>query len=624
MSSENVVLAYPHPHVMVYVEDNTVYKETYLTPDEPIKLIQCGAFASGRDNQLIYCEGLGEFLHEFGNPNYKLYGQPGYNISATLSTGYAAAYVMRVMPEDATYSNLVILANYKVEETDTGEVDENGDPIMEKKLHIGFSSTSITNATTVAELDAAVTALIGDPADDGTITRPLFYVYQKGRGTYGNATRIRFADVTAYDDPDNTYFSYRLDVLRMADTLVRDEYVFGSLNPDLFDNYTKESLYLEDLINDPESGLGKVSIGVLETTLNELLDVVNSIQDEEPFTLSTLDILFGKNLDGTNNNKIVLYEPDNAVDLTKTEGLSLYNGSEGSFDTSNPSRDDAITECLVKAYAGEYDKMIKSRFSSPADFMLDANFDSSVKRQMVALAKYRQYDAMCYIDSGFASTVDEEISWLEEYEQVWGNNVLKVLHHFKIRDVEYTGKTIPVTFTYHLASLIPTHLKVYGLDVPMALENARITNAVKGSFLPVIDPDENDIKSALYKLRGNYCETVGYGVYQRGVCITSQKETSDRLDEFNEYILHLAVKIASDIMYSKIYKFGEPDDRTRYQKDANDRLNRELGKYVRSISVNFEMSKDDERRNIMRIVLRIVFKTVVKRGVVEVYLDPRA
>lgn len=626
MSSENVVLTYPHPHVVVYVEDNTVYTETYLTPEEPIKMIQCGAFASGRDNQLIYCENLGEFLNEFGSPNFKLYGQPGYNIAKALSTGNAGAYVMRVMPDDATYSNLVILANYKVEEVETGETDEDGNPIKANKLKLGFSSTTITNATSIDELDAAVSALIGDPADDGTITRPLFYVYQKGRGAYGNATRIRFADVTAYDDPETTYFTYRLDVLRMAETLVRDEYAYGSLNPDLFDKSSKESLYLEDLVNDPEEGLGKISISVSESTLNELLDTVNGllVDGEEEYTLSSLDLLFGKNLDGTTNGKIEFYQPENSVDLVGSEGLNLYSGTEGSFETTNSLRDDAISECLVKAYAGEYDKMIKSRFSSPADFMLDANFDDAVKRQMVGLANYRLYDAMCYIDSGLASTVDELIAWLEDYQNVWGYNVCKTLHHYKIRDIEYTGKTIPVTTTYHLAGLIPNMLKTFGFSEPMVLENARVTDAVKGSFLPVIDPDEDEIKSTIYKLRGNYYETVKYGVYQRGVCITSQKTTSDRLDEFNEYILHLAVKISYDIMYSKIYKLGESEDRARYQKEANEKLERELGKYVRSISISFEMSADDERRNIMRLKLRIVYKTIVKRGVVEIYLDPRA
>ena len=32
---------------------------------------------------------------------------------------------------------------------------------------------------------------------------------------------------------------------------------------------------------------------------------------------------------------------------------------------------------------------------------------------------------------------------------------------------------------------------------------------------------------------------------------------------------------------------------------------------------------DNEKRNILRLKIRIVFKTVVKRGIVEVYLDPR-
>ena len=619
MSFENVVLQYPHPCIAgIFVEDNTTYQETFLTPEEPVTLLQCGAFASGRDNQLMYCADYEEFVNEFGKPDYSLYGQAGYNVTAALKTGHAAAYVMRVMPEDATFANLVVMANYGVGEVTDEETGESS-----KVMNITYSFQTIENATTVEELDAAVESLKQyDPSDDGSYSNPLFYVYQTGRGSYGNATRVRFADVTAYDDPDTTNHTYRLDVLQMSNKLVRQEYAFGCFNPALFDAVSKESLYLADLINDVENGMAKINIGIVDSTMNKMVDMYNNTFDTNE-TASTLDVLFGCNMDGTINHNLSIVN-----ELSNTDGVSLNSGSDGSFEANAEGRDEAIAACLMKAYSTDketcYDKRIMSRYATPVDFALDANFPADVKKQRVALALKRQWDCMTYIDSGLLSTVEEIINWLTEMQDYAGNNVIRELHHFKIRDTEYTGKTIPVTTTYFLASRIPKHFKTRGLNTPMVLEDARVTDAVKGSFLPVIDPDEDDIKAQIYTLRGNYYETVKYGVYQRGCCITSQKETSDRLDEFNEYILQLAVRKAVEIMRSKIYKFGEADDRANYKTLANASLQHLLGPLVRSVTVDFTMSKTDERRNILRIVLRIVYKTVVKRGIVEVYLDPRA
>lgn len=620
MSFENVVLTYPHPHIVVYVEDNTKYTETFLTEEEPVKFIQCGAFASGRDNQLIYCENYDQYISEFGEPNYKLYGQAGYNAARALKTGYAAGYIMRVMPEDACYANIIVSVKYKVitekEVVDGEEVDVN-------KLQIGFITSYASNATSVEELQMAFDAKKSyDPDDEGYITQPWFYAYQTGRGTYGNATRIRFNDATEYDNPENKYKCYRLDVLEMGETLVRKESAYGTFNADLFDGDSKESLYLEDLVNDVEDGFTKVHIQINEGLSNTLVDLYNEEVGDGNDTMSTIDLVFGRTMQGTTNNKIV-YLSD-SVDLYNGEGLSLYGGSEGSFDKSNLDRDDAITDCLIRAYSGVYDKMINSRYSTPADFMLDANFDIEVKKAMVALALRREYDAMCYIDCGLVSTTDSLISWLEDFKDIYGYNVVKQCQHYKVRDVDYTGKTIDMTTTYHMAGLIPRHIKTKGLNEPMAMENAMITEAVKGSFLPVIDPDDNAIKKEIYNLRGNYYETVRYNVYQRGVAITSQRELSDRMDEFNEYILHLAVAKATSILRSKIYKLGEAEDRAAYTETANKELQYILGPMVRSLSVGFTMSAEDERKSIMRLVLRIVYKTIVKRGIVEIYLDPRA
>ena len=78
-----------------------------------------------------------------------------------------------------------------------------------------------------------------------------------------------------------------------------------------------------------------------------------------------------------------------------------------------------------------------------------------------------------------------------------------------------------------------------------------------------------------------------------------------------------------NILNSNLYKFGEADDRKKYQKEAEDIILSSLSSVLRSVSVEFVMTQNDERKSIMRLRLRLVFKTIIKRGIIEVYLDPR-
>ena len=621
MSFENVVLQYPHPHIVVYVEDNSGYAETFLEEEAPVRMIQAGLFAQGRDNKLVYCASYDEFISEFGEPNYKLYGQPAYNVARALKTGYAGAYVIRVMPDDATFANAIVMIRYKVLTDDDGK----------KSLSVSYSSQTVEGATSKTDLEEKMRELaIADPDDDGYYTRPLFCVYSAGRGAYGNNTRFRIADITDYENTyGSPYRNYRLDVLRMETTLVRKEYAYGSFDQDLFDSESKESLYLEDLVNDEVQGLGKARIIINDEIYQEILDVYNTqvlSPEEEPETISTFDIIYGRTMKGEENPHIK-FEPsaDEVTFTAETDGISLFSGTDGSFEIGNPGRDQVIEDQLVKAYSGELDRFILSTYSTPADFMLDANFPEPVKRQMAALAMRREYDATLYLDCGLLDTTNECVYWLQHMKDISDPNILKELHHYKHRDTEYTGKAIDVTTTYFLAGLIPTHFKEIGLGIPMAMANARTdySEVIPGSFKPVIDPDDNDIKKVLYNYRGNYYETVRYNVFQRGVANNTQVAITDRMDEFNNYVVNLAVQTARSIMYGHLYNFAEPADRARYQTQTNRVFEDTLGRFVRSCTIEYEMTKNDEKKNILRLKIRIVFKTVVKRGIVEVYLDPR-
>ena len=682
---DNIMLTYPQPHVLTFVQDNTVYTEDFLEPDAPVKVIQLIVSGEGRDNTLLYYTTKDQLEEELGKPNYALYGQSLYNAYRVINSGYGAVYGMRVMPADATYSNVVVMAKFKVIEVDpvygepvletivpkythtsltdlqaqTGAVDGeyglttdtntyykyNGttsawveyelqtvQPVITpgtKKLAVSYTAKALTGATSDEEVNLKLDELMNlDPDDDGYMEMPFMMFRSLGRGSYGDKFRIKFVDATEYDDPENTIRTYRLDVLKLTDVLTRKESIYGTLDETSYDTELKQSLYIQDIVNDPETGSNKISVDINQFTLETMLELYNTevAGVDGQMTTGTFDPIFGKLMTGETNDLIKFEQVENGLELSSIDGFGLHEGSDGVFSTNAASqvRDQEIEDCLISALNGEYDKLILSRYSTPADIMFDANFSDAVKRGLGKLALRREYDAMTYLDGGLISDVDQMIIWLEEMKSVSGTNIIKEPHHFKIRDTEYTGKTIPVTMTYYLADALIRHLKTKGLGEPFARSNAQVMEAIRGSFKPVIDPVDQDVKKQIYLLRGNCYETVRYNVFQRTTCITSQLVQSDLSDEFNVFVLHLAVKECEDILNSKMYNLAEEEDRARYQKDAERRLKFTLGGYVRSMKVEYRMTARDEIRSILRLRLQIVFKTRVKRGIVEVIINPRA
>lgn len=257
---------------------------------------------------------------------------------------------------------------------------------------------------------------------------------------------------------------------------------------------------------------------------------------------------------------------------------------------------------------------------------MDANFPEEVKREMASFAAKREYDAMTYIDSGTMTSSSEIINFLTGLKSITAYNLVKECGTYNFRDVEYTGKIIPMSITHWLSKALPKHISIESYSTPFAREDARLqsgTDFVAGTFFPQINPDDNEVKKQIFKLGANCYETISNGVVQRSTGITTCTTNSDRKLEFNEYILHRAVKIAYDILNSKLYKIGEEADRLQYQTHAEKEISYQLAAYLRSVTVEFVMSKKDEQRSIMRLRMRLVFRTVITRGILEIYLDPR-
>lgn len=644
--SENVVLTYSHPHVATFLTDNTIYSDetSAVAPLPEFNGIQVGFFGGGRDNTVMYCSTTDMFLNEFKDPNYKLYGQAAYNAYAALETNQCGMYIMRLLPDNAYYANLTAMVDYRLDEItapdETGKEVGTGKHIMK----IRYRKASSSGANTVAVLKNKVASMYKDMMDDdqdGWYTAPAFTFWQLGRGEYGNETRLRFTDPMSYTRTDDPYRTYTLTVMEpTSQGLEEKEFLHGVMLDGLLDpnNDVNPSLFFEDVVNDPEFGSGKINMLVHVDTLESMLAMYNKLVREEyadtaeELTIDTFDPIFGLLMNGETNDLIQIVNnstDEDYLNLVSVSGFSLENGFDGDLTHSFHCEDVETekTNLLIAAFKGDIDRKLTSTFSVPADFCLDANFPNSVKRVMAEFATKREYSSMTYIDTGLLTTVPELIAWGNDFRDITGFNLVKETCCYHYRDSKFTGKIVPFTTTHFIAGALPRHIAIKSFTEPFARDNAileRGKDFVSGTFLPAITGDMKDEKEQLAHYGMNYYEAVNYTKIQRATGITAcPTTTSDRVLEFNEYILHGVVRLANAIMDSKLYKLGEPEDRLRYQTQAEKEIMYRFGDYLRSITVQFVMTAKDERRSVMRLRLAMVFKTVVTRGIVEIYLNPR-
>lgn len=606
-----IIPNYLQPHVMTVINDNTEFKEVTAPVDEGTRSIFVFTSPKGRDNTVLEIKSVSQLLEEYGRPVFKMHGQPIYNAYAFLSSGSAKAWCMRVMPTDATHSNVVIVAKVKPDKT-------------AGKLYIRFEAMKLEGLTDKEEVELKVALLTKtDPDVNGYQTYPLMAFYSQGRGVYGDSFRVRISQ-SIQSDRDNGFKNYRVEVLELENTLNRKEVFVGTLYPDAVVGLT--SLFIEDKINDKVEGSQKINIYVAQENLQAIFDLYKTIKPNTTLTEETIDFIFGKAADGTRVDGLVMEYADKTIALDAPEGVPFSGGGEGAF-TYNPAtledRENAIDNAYRAAFRGDLDSAILSKRRTPAEVILDAGYSAEVKRELIALINKR-YDAYGYIDAGIINTLSDAFTWGESMLGLGGRIFSKEFQHFKIRD-PFSGKNIPVTITFFYARMLPNHLKTYGPHVPFVGETyATLTGAIKGSLKPVVDADDLDTKEELYNLRLNYFQSLSENTFVRGTQTTSQNKWSDLSEEHNMRVLLEMKRKLEDMCASLIYNFAEAEDRKRFTEDAN-RLfaNGYVGIKVRSAEVKFEMSPFEEERSILHCYLAVVFRTIAKRVIVEIDINKR-
>lgn len=192
-STVQIIPYYAHPHVHTVINDNTWYDETVATPaapeDMPFSTCVVTGADMGIDNTFVRLNSLRTKEALFGKSNYQKYGQSSIQADV-LFNGNTNVWFCRVLPDNATYANMVVLAHYR-----KGKIlDDLGQETGKVRLEIKFSTAYATKPyltegaidnDSIEEFARSLATKTADP-QTGYMTIPLFFVRSTGRGQYGN------------------------------------------------------------------------------------------------------------------------------------------------------------------------------------------------------------------------------------------------------------------------------------------------------------------------------------------------------------------------------------------------------------------------------------------------------
>lgn len=612
---------YPHQHVQI--NDNTEVSRTYSSVSSEVTALLC-VFASpkGRDNKVLTIEdGSQGFVNEYGIGPFSLYGQPLMNAYAAAMSGACTLHCMRVTPEDASYSNVTLIAKYKVDAGDDGQ---------NKLTIMYYAKSSDGELVTLDDLDTCCT-VSGTPDESGFTAVKLLTVGCLGKGVYGKNLRFRItSDRTS--DKDNDFKNYFFGVYDNTNGMIQKEQFNVVFNSDA--TYSNVSLFAEDVINDSASGSTQLKIASYDEGFKALYDAYKTVNPDCTLTCAEFDPFFGldKNTRTALPNLDIKSDADadpaaageTAISVSSTTGVALLGGSDGSLaaDADPTERQAALNNLYLSAYNGTLDPQIKSKNRFPTTFIMDANFTKDVKLAIANLA-IKRGDCMAMLDCGTGITTKASVkAYVDENFGSSVNNRVVCIEPYcmKVRD-PYTSKAVTVTSTYWLSSRYPVHIQEWnGKHRPLAGNTFGIIDGyIRDSVYPVFDEDlDSTIMDELAEAHINFAKYNANQVVVRAMQDTKQTKQTN-LSEQNNVLILLDIKRDCERLCAAYeYDFSEPTDIARFNTDVEIIAARYRDAQVRSINAYFDKNNWESERNILHLYVEMVHKDLVKITIIEI------
>lgn len=626
------------PHRMVQINDNTEVTQTFSTAsDDRTTLLFVFTSPKGRDNKVItITNGAAGFVEEFGLGSFGLYGQPLLNAYRAAASGAARIHCMRVTADDASYSNVTIVAKWKVVDKAPAE----GETAV-KTLQVAFyAKGSDDELTNLDDMDTLIN-VDATEGDDGWTSVPLFTVAALGKGTYGRNFRIRLTtDRTS--DKENPFKNYLFAVYTNENGLSQKEQFNVVFDEDAV--YSGTALFTDDVVNDLTNGSTRIKVMTNVAGFKELYNAYVTAQPDTTVAYSEFDFFTG--LDKVSRTPLVgmevLGEADadtaaapeegeTLVSLSSTTGVSLEGGTEGALDPNTPAvegktaaetRSAVLEQLYLNAFTGKTDPMIRSKNRFPTNFMLDANYPVPVKLAMAQLATQRgdcvamldcgtdiatKASVKNYVETNIGRTLDSRLITIEAYAG-------------KIRE-PFSNKVVTVTGTWWLANTYPQ--QIYnngGKHRPLAGNTYGImTGFLPNTVYPLFDEDlDAATMDELAELHINFAKYNPSQTVVRATQDTYQlKQTA--LSEQNNVLILLDIKRDFELMCAGYeYDFTDPSDIAKFNTDAGQITEKYASAQVTSISANFSQNSWERERNILHLNVEMVHKGLVRTTIIEI------
>ena len=624
-----IIPEHVYPHQATYINDNTEVSKTYSTSSSDVTALLC-VFASpkGRDNKVLtISDGSQGFVNEYGIGPFSLYGQPLLNAYHAAMSGACVLHCMRVTPDDASYSNVTLIAKYKIEETTNPDAHE----VTGKTLKIMYyAKSSNSELSALSDLDACCT-VDSTPDEEGFTAVKLMTVGCQGKGSYGKNLRFRItSDRTS--DKDNNFKNYFFGVYDNTSGMVQKEQFNVVFNSDAM--YSNVSLYAEDVINDSISGSTQVKIACFDDGFKALYDAYMQVNPDCTLTCVEFDPFFGldKNTRQALPNLTILSDAEaspaganeSPIAVSSTEGVSLLGGSDGSLASSvdEETRKTTLDNLYLQAFTGTIDPQIKSKNRFPTTFIMDANYPVNVKLALANLA-IKRGDCMAMLDCGTGITTKASVkAYIDENFGSSVNNRLITIEPYcmKVRD-PYSYKAITVTSTYWLSGRYPTHIAEWnGKHRPLAGNTFGIIDGyIHDSVYPVFDEDlDSDVMDELAEAHVNFAKYNANQIVVRAMQDTKQYKQTNLSEQNNTLILLDIKRDCERLCAAYEYDFSEPTDIARFNADIEVVASKYREAQVRSINAYFDKSDWEAERNILHLYVEMVHKDLIRITIIEI------
>lgn len=264
-----IVPKYSFPYVETVINDYTQVSNSNGDERTTPTVTYVFPFTSskGKDNVFIRKASRESFVSTFGESNYKKYSQPLMMPLNVLSQSNTVVWAMRVMPENATYSNKAVSLYYKADSAEDTDASK-------RKFRIKFTQKVVENATTEKEFSEKAFTLDGETVSgvytdsEGYTQAPFIALHSEGRGTYGDSYCMRITPNTNYEKEYGIKM-YNFNVLTVEGGLQKVANYVGSLSSSIkYDTST----FINDILENTEAGVAPVYVEVNEDSLETVYD----------------------------------------------------------------------------------------------------------------------------------------------------------------------------------------------------------------------------------------------------------------------------------------------------------------------------------------------------------------